>query len=123
MKEQRINRKDKANPPFPISVQRSHRYHVISLNAHAMEDLESATVEEICEYLIKSIPGIDEDIIENFKRHKIDSSVFIQLTDEYLRELAPLLGDRLKIKRAVSQCLIIQDPVYSSPQPTECEVM
>ena len=37
--------------------------------------------------------------------HKIDGLTFIQLNEEYLRELAPLLGDRIKIKKLVSVAL------------------
>ena len=30
--------------------------------------------------------------------HKIDGEVLLQLNDEHLKEIAPLLGDRLKVE-------------------------
>lgn len=41
------------------------------------------------------------------KEHKIDGEVFVALNDEYLREIARLLGDRLKIKRALATALAV----------------
>ena len=86
------------------------------VNYSSMEKLELATAEEVSDFLATNIPEIDEAILDNFRKHKIDGSVFVQLTDEYLRELAPLLGDRLKIKRLVTLCLNSNmDPIYSPP--------
>ena len=47
------------------------------------------------------VPTISEEILDSVIDHKIDEEVFLEMNDEYLREIAPLLGDRLKIKRAV----------------------
>lgn len=62
-------------------------------------------MEEVCQYLNESISDIDETVVESFRKHKIDGLTFIQLNEEYLRELAPLLGDRIKIKKLVSDAL------------------
>ena len=67
--------------------------------------MENFTVEEVCQYLNESISDIDETVVESFRKHKIDGLTFIQLNEEYLRELAPLLGDRIKIKKLVSDAL------------------
>lgn len=61
--------------------------------------------EELCEYLSQSLPDLDHAVLDNFKRHKIDGFTFLQLNEEYLREVAPLLGDRIKIKKIISEAL------------------
>ena len=54
--------------------------------------MEKLSVKEVFQYLKESISDIGESVIDSFKKHKI------QLNEEHLRELAPLLGDRIKIK-------------------------
>ena len=55
----------------------------------------------MCEFLINEIPTISGDILEKIIAHKIDGEVFLEIDDEYLREIAPLVGDRVKMKRAI----------------------
>ena len=71
------------------------------------ETFESLSTEELCAYLKQQIPLISEEIITAFKEHKIDGSAFVELNDEYLREVAPLIGDRLKIKRLINRPFIL----------------
>ncbi|CAI8031484.1 hypothetical protein GBAR_LOCUS17865 [Geodia barretti] len=53
--------------------------------------------------------SLSESILDNIFEHKIDGEVFLSLNDENLREIAPLLGDRLKIKRLISETLVKLD--------------
>ena len=53
---------------------------------------------ELCSYLNQEIPTLSQYIIKNLEEHKVDGEVFLALNDKYLRQIAPLLGDRLKIK-------------------------
>ena len=59
-----------------------------------MENFESLSCDSVCAFLKERVPSI----LEKIKDHRIDGEVFFALNDEYLREVAPLLGDRLKIK-------------------------
>ena len=68
--------------------------------------IESFSPEDVCDYLKRQLPSMDKNIFEKILEHKIDGEVFLSLNDEYLREIAPLLGDRLKLKRAVNSALI-----------------
>ena len=45
------------------------------------------------------------------QEHKVNGEVFLALNDEYLRELAPGLGDRLKMKRVIAATLAGKSPV------------
>ena len=39
------------------------------------------------------------------QEHKIDGGAFVELEDKSLKEIAPLLGDRLKLKRIIKAAL------------------
>ena len=54
--------------------------------------------EKVCDFLKKQIPSVSSDILEAIIFHKLDGETFLGLNDEYLREIAPRLGDRIKIK-------------------------
>ena len=49
--------------------------------------------------------SVSDDVLEKILEHKIDGEVFLSLNDEHLREIAPLLGDRLKMKRVISETI------------------
>ena len=68
-------------------------------------NIESLSPEEVCAYLKEQIPFISEGILESIVEHKIDGEVFLELNDEYLREITPLLGDRLKLKKIINKAL------------------
>jgi len=61
--------------------------------------------EEVSQFVHKHLPQVEDSVLENIINHKIDGEVFMSLSEEYLREVAPLLGDRLKIKRLINQLL------------------
>ena len=63
----------------------------------------------MCDYLREE--DVDEAILINIKKHKIDGSLFVQLNDEYLREIAPLLGDRLRLKNIITRVLDTPDVI------------
>ncbi len=62
--------------------------------------------ESVCDYLKNEIPAIHRGILDRIVEHKIDGEVFLSLNDEYLREVAPLLGDRLKIRCVLNSLLL-----------------
>ena len=65
----------------------------------------SISPEVVCAYLKEQIPFISEGILERFLEHKFDGEVFLQLNYEYLCEIAPLLGDRLNLKKIINKAL------------------
>jgi hypothetical protein len=67
--------------------------------------------------LKEEIPSLSESIFDNILEHKIDGEVFLSLNDENLCEIAPVLGDRLKIKRLISETLVKLDTPPSSTSP------
>ena len=57
--------------------------------------------QQVCEFLKNEIPTISGDILDKIIAHKIDGEVFLEIDEEYFREIAPLVGDRVKMKRAI----------------------
>jgi len=70
-----------------------------------MGEFERFSPEEVSQFVQKHLPQVEDSVLENIINHKIDGEVFMSLSEEYLREVAPLLGDRLKIKRLINQLL------------------
>jgi hypothetical protein len=88
-----------------------------------MANICGKSMNELCDYLSIVIPDLDLSVIENIKKHKINGELFLQLTEEYMREIAPLLGDRIKLKRIISTALEPATPVSSSiSTPSQIEL-
>lgn len=74
-----------------------------------MAVFEQYTPEEVCEFLRNQAPNLSEEVLDRIIDHKIDGEVFLELNDEYLSEISPLVGDRFKIKKAINaaSCLTL----------------
>lgn len=70
------------------------------------KQFDSFSSIEVCDYLRRHVPSLEDSVFEKMTQHKIDGEVFLPLNEEYLREIAPLLGDRLKIKRILNSLLV-----------------
>ena len=57
-----------------------------------MASVEDFSTEDVCTYIQEQVPDISQSFLEALKEHRIDGGVLLELTDEYLRELAPLLA-------------------------------
>lgn len=69
------------------------------------ESFELFSPSDVCDFLKEKVPGVSESVLERVIDHKIDGDVFLQLNDDYVKELAPLLGDRLKVRKALTSLL------------------
>ena len=76
-----------------------------------MAGVEDFSTEDVRTYIQEQVPDISQSFLEALKEHRIDGRVLLELTDEYLRELASLLGDRIKIKRVIRFALSMNSPV------------
>lgn len=65
-------------------------------------EFEAYSPAQVCSYLKKKIPTLSEDVLVKLQEHKVDGTVFLELNSEYLREVTPLLGDRLKLKTVLN---------------------
>ena len=64
-----------------------------------MEQVKDKDPNGLCCLLQELVPDVDSEVFENIKRHKITGDIFLQLDEEYLREIAPSLGDRIRLKK------------------------
>lgn len=62
----------------------------------------SFSVQEVVSFLKERVPTISEDVLKRIEDQRIDGEVFLALDDEYMREIAPLLGDRVKLKKVLN---------------------
>ena len=60
------------------------------------------SVNDLCEFSEIEFPDLEDHVLENIKKHKIDGQTFLQLNEEYPKEVAPPLGDRLKLKKDIT---------------------
>lgn len=67
--------------------------------------------EDVCAFVKDEFPAISEDALQAIAANEIDGEMFIELNDEYLRELAPKLCDRIRLKKAVNMALSLTSPV------------
>ena len=66
-----------------------------------VDELSTYLVDELCnDYLADRV---DEDVIATFRKHKISSAMFLSLEDEQLKELFPILGDRMAVKQLLKK--------------------
>ena len=55
--------------------------------------------------------SLSRNVLDLILEHKIDGEVFLELNDDYLREICPLVGDRLKIKKVIASATSLYSKV------------
>ena len=66
-----------------------------------MEFLDSWNCEEFAEYLHKR--GVHDDLIQAIVNNRIDSGLFLNLTEDDLKDLAPVIGDRVCLRKILEE--------------------
>ena len=66
-----------------------------------MEFLDSWDYEEFADYLRKR--GVHCDVIKSIIANRIDSGLFLNLTENDLKELAPVIGDRVCLRKILAE--------------------
>lgn len=59
------------------------------------------SVEELKEFLL--FKELDDDVVETISKNKIGGKEFMALTDDLLREMFPIVGERVKVKRLIDE--------------------
>lgn len=62
-----------------------------------MSELSAADVDEFCDYLEEK--GLDETTVESFRHNAMSRATFLLLEEEDLKELVPLIGNRVKVRQ------------------------
>ena len=66
-----------------------------------MEFKDSWDCEEFSDYLREK--GVHCDLIESIFANRIDSGLFISLSESDLKELAPVIGDRICLRKILEE--------------------
>lgn len=61
------------------------------------DQVHSFSGDELCEYLESQ--NVDPDIIETVKKNKISGASFLQLTEDHLKEMFPVIGERMCVSQ------------------------
>jgi len=59
------------------------------------------TCSEFSDFLMEQ--GFHEDVISTFSNNRICGSTFCDLTEEDLKELLPVIGDRARVRRLLQE--------------------
>ena len=73
----------------------------VASNTCKMEFLDSWDCDEFADYLRKR--GVHCDLIESIIANRIDSGLFLNLTENDLKELAPVIGDRVCLRKILAE--------------------
>lgn len=65
-------------------------------------NVSQLTVDELKDFLLQK--GIDEEVVCDFQRNRVSGQSFVELTEEDLKELVPLVGVRTTIRRILQEC-------------------
>ena len=57
-----------------------------------MASIEDLTMDELVDHL--EAKGVSKGVTMNFRTNRVSGAAFLRLTEDDLRELAPLIGER-----------------------------
>ena len=64
------------------------------------------SVEGMADYLLSE--GVRNTLVAEFKRNLVSGAAFLQLTEEDLKELVPLIGERVLLRQLLRQCKAVR---------------
>lgn len=67
------------------------------LEASSSPDIASFTVDELCTYLEKE--NFSADVIEAFYENEVNGSLFLDLSEENMKEVSPTLRERIRLRK------------------------
>ena len=59
------------------------------------------SVEELSKFLL--FRELDVDIVDTLSKNKIGGEEFMALTDDLLREMFPVVGERVKVRKLIDE--------------------
>ena len=66
-----------------------------------MDSICSMDIIEFCTYLADK--NFDEDIVQKFSKNKICGSTFLNLTEDDLKDLLPVIGERVRVRQLLKE--------------------
>lgn len=84
-------------------------------------NLAQFSVEDLAEYLLDH--GIRTGLVVDFRRNVVNGAAFLQLTEEDLKELVPLLGERVLIRQLLKQSKLVCSMAYCNTKQQHIVMM
>ena len=78
-----------------------------------MARIEEMGVDEFCDYLWEQ-KGFHSDIVTSFNRNRISGATFLDLNDEDLKDLVPVVGDRVNVRKLLIELREVQSSTCMS---------
>ena len=75
-----------------------------------MAYLEYLTIDEFAEHLVEE--GIEDEVVKTFEENRFSGAVFLQLQEDDLKELVPVIGDRVKVRQLLREATQVGSSVY-----------
>ena len=63
-------------------------------------------MDGVAEFLVSK--GVRHVLAAEFRRNLVSGAVFLKLTEEDLKELAPLIGERVQLREILKQCRAVR---------------
>lgn len=60
--------------------------------------MEHMGVDEFCDYLLEE-KKFHSDVVTSFHRNRITGATFLGLSEDDLRDLVPVIGDRVTVRK------------------------
>ena len=67
-------------------------------------------VDDFCDYLEK---GFHSDIVMSFHRNRMSGATFLELSEDDLKDLVPVIGDRVTVRRLLVELREVQCHIAS----------
>lgn len=81
---------------------------MVAMDTGKIEELDSA---EFGDYLLEE--GFHEDIVSAFTKNRIRGEDFLEMTEEDLKELLPVVGDRIHVRKLLKS-MVPEDTVRTN---------
>lgn len=63
--------------------------------------IQSFSKDELTKYLEDK--GLEREVIDTIKKNRITGATFMELTPEHLKELLPVIGDRIALSKIINE--------------------
>lgn len=63
-------------------------------------------LDEFCDYLLEK--GFHSDVMTSFNRNRVSGVTFLALSDDDLKDLVPVIGDRVNVHKLLVEAREVQ---------------
>ena len=72
-----------------------------------MARIEEMGIDEFCDYLLEE-KEFHSDVVTSFSRNRISGATFMGLSEDDLKDLVPVIGDRVNVRKLLVEAREVQ---------------